>query len=55
MEEGRVSGEMITCPWHGSGFSLLDGSVRRGPSTAPLPVYECRVSQGSVEVRDRGE
>jgi len=43
----------VTCPWHGSRFRLGDGSVARGPATAPQPVFETRVRNGSVEVRLR--
>lgn len=49
--EGDVDGECITCPWHGSTFRLDDGSVTRGPATAPQPLFETRVSQGRVSVR----
>lgn len=49
---GEVDGQpCITCPWHGSVFSLLDGHVVHGPATAPQPVYDVRVRDGKVEVR----
>lgn len=51
---GEVEGEVVTCPCHGSRFSLRDGSVRRGPATAPQPVYEARDRDGQVEVRAQG-
>ncbi len=41
----------VTCPLHGSRFSLDDGSVRRGPATAPVPAFDVRVESGRVEVR----
>lgn len=41
----------VVCPWHGSTFRLLDGSVVHGPATAPLPVFLTRVVAGAVEVR----
>lgn len=51
----RAAGSMhtVTCPAHGSVFSLDDGSVRRGPATASLRAYEVRVTGGIVEVRSR--
>jgi nitrite reductase/ring-hydroxylating ferredoxin subunit/uncharacterized membrane protein len=49
LEDGR-----ITCPWHKSSFRLADGSVQRGPATAPQPVYETRVRAGRIEVRPAG-
>jgi nitrite reductase/ring-hydroxylating ferredoxin subunit/uncharacterized membrane protein len=53
MEQGEHHDGVVTCPWHGSQFSLHDGSLVRGPATTPLPVFECRVVEGVVEVRHR--
>jgi len=50
---GEVEGELVTCPCHGSRFDLRDGSVQRGPATAPQPVYDVRERDGRVEVRLR--
>jgi len=36
--EGKIEGECVTCPWHGSRFALADGEVRRGPATRPQPI-----------------
>jgi nitrite reductase/ring-hydroxylating ferredoxin subunit len=43
----------VTCPVHGSVFSLVDGGVRRGPATRPVQAFEARVNDGMVEVRPR--
>jgi nitrite reductase/ring-hydroxylating ferredoxin subunit/uncharacterized membrane protein len=53
LHEGRVTddGTCITCPWHGSTFSLEDGAVRRGPATAPQHAFDVRVDSGRVMVR----
>jgi nitrite reductase/ring-hydroxylating ferredoxin subunit/uncharacterized membrane protein len=51
LDEGHVEGNVLQCPWHGSEFSLVDGSVRRGPATTPQPYYAARVRDGFVEVR----
>ena len=51
LHEGELDGDCIACPWHGTRFRLEDGSVERGPSAYPQPVYEARVSDGRVEVR----
>jgi nitrite reductase/ring-hydroxylating ferredoxin subunit/uncharacterized membrane protein len=48
---GEVEGESVTCPCHGSRFSLRDGSIERGPATAPQPVFETRDRDGRIEVR----
>jgi nitrite reductase/ring-hydroxylating ferredoxin subunit/uncharacterized membrane protein len=54
LHRGEVSGGSVTCPCHGSTFSLEDGSIVRGPATAPQPAYEARIQEGKVEVRPRG-
>ena len=41
----------VTCPVHGSVFSLEEGRVLRGPATTPLPAYEARINADVVEVR----
>jgi nitrite reductase/ring-hydroxylating ferredoxin subunit/uncharacterized membrane protein len=51
MEQGQVQDTNIECPWHYSLYSLEDGSYLRGPTTAPLPVYETRITDGQVTVR----
>jgi nitrite reductase/ring-hydroxylating ferredoxin subunit/uncharacterized membrane protein len=49
--EGSFDAETVTCPWHGSCFALADGALLRGPSAMPLPRYETRVNNGTIEVR----
>ena len=51
LEEGTFDADTVTCPWHGSCFALADGALLRGPSAMPLPRYETRVKNGTVEVR----
>lgn len=57
LHRGRLntSGNLvtITCPLHGSLFSLTDGRVLRGPATSWLPSYEARVTGEIVEIRQR--
>ena len=47
----HVSEGQISCPWHNSTFNLADGSVVRGPASAPQPCYETRLRDGTIEVR----
>ena len=51
----RSSGSLVsvTCPLHGSTFSLGDGRVLRGPASIPIDVWETRVVDGVVQVRRR--
>jgi nitrite reductase/ring-hydroxylating ferredoxin subunit/uncharacterized membrane protein len=50
LHEGELRDETIVCPCHGSTFQL-DGAIVRGPATAPQPVFETRLRDGSIEVR----
>ena len=51
LAEGDFADGCVRCPWHGSTFRLADGKVVRGPAAASQPVYEVRVTDGTVEVR----
>lgn len=53
LHEGELvddDGPCVTCPWHGSVFSLENGDVVHGPATAGQPRFETRVADGMVEV-----
>jgi nitrite reductase/ring-hydroxylating ferredoxin subunit len=47
---GDLADGCLTCPWHGSVFRLADGSVARGPATAPQPSFEVREVGGAIQV-----
>lgn len=52
--EGEVIGSgadaCVVCPWHGSTFSLRDGTAVRGPAAVDQPALKTRVVDGVVEV-----
>jgi nitrite reductase/ring-hydroxylating ferredoxin subunit/uncharacterized membrane protein len=50
LSDGQLADGCLTCPWHGSIFRLADGSVARGPATAPQPAFQARVVAGAVQV-----
>jgi nitrite reductase/ring-hydroxylating ferredoxin subunit/uncharacterized membrane protein len=50
LDEGELSDGCVTCPWHGSVFSLATGDVVHGPATSPQPSFEVRVVDGEVQV-----
>jgi nitrite reductase/ring-hydroxylating ferredoxin subunit/uncharacterized membrane protein len=54
LDEGQlIGGDYVVCPWHGSEFDVRTGGVRHGPATAPVPTFDVRVQNGTIEVRSR--
>ena len=53
LSEGKLEGDCIRCPWHGSVFSLESGEVIESPAVQPLVVFEARVNAGQIGVRVR--
>ena len=51
LTEGKLDGDTVVCPWHGSRFDLSSGAVVEGPSAFPQPCFEVRTREGQVEVR----
>jgi nitrite reductase/ring-hydroxylating ferredoxin subunit len=53
LDQGSIEGECLVCPWHGSQFRLKDGSVARGPATAPQLAYDVRSVGDRVQIKVR--
>jgi nitrite reductase/ring-hydroxylating ferredoxin subunit/uncharacterized membrane protein len=51
LSRGPVEDLTVTCPLHGSRFTLADGCVSRGPASQPQPVLPTRIRNGWIEVR----
>src|ERR1044072_2935348 len=51
LSEGKLEGDVVQCPWHGSRFNVKAGSVVDGPAPFPQPCCEARVREGQIEVR----
>ncbi len=51
LAEGKMEGEMIVCPCHGSGFRISDGEVLQGPATLGQPAFQVRVQGGRIAVK----
>jgi nitrite reductase/ring-hydroxylating ferredoxin subunit len=43
----------VTCPAHGSMFSLNDGRVMRGPARRREPAFDARIRDEQIEIRPR--
>jgi nitrite reductase/ring-hydroxylating ferredoxin subunit len=55
LSNGRVVGDCLECPWHGSRFRLTDGARQRGPTVYDQPAYEVRrTADGEWEARRKG-
>lgn len=46
LNEGKIVGDTIACPWHDSRYELANGHVVRGPSVYDQPAYEVRAREG---------
>jgi nitrite reductase/ring-hydroxylating ferredoxin subunit/uncharacterized membrane protein len=55
LDEGKLVGDAIQCPWHGSELALNDGHVVNGPTTFPARCYDVRVRSGMVQIRAAGK
>jgi len=51
LADGEIHDGCITCPYHGSVFSLRDGRVRGGPAASPQRTFAVRERDGRLEVR----
>jgi nitrite reductase/ring-hydroxylating ferredoxin subunit len=50
LSEGEVSGEEVTCPWHGAIYSIKTGAVLGPPAPRGVASYAVRVQGSDVEV-----
>lgn len=39
LDEGKLDGSTVTCPWHGSQFNVCTGAVLKGPATVPVRTW----------------
>jgi len=53
LAEGKIEGDSVVCPWHGSRFCLEDGRVQDGPATTNQPTFDLKVEGGNVLIRAR--
>jgi nitrite reductase/ring-hydroxylating ferredoxin subunit/uncharacterized membrane protein len=51
LDEGKLEGDVVTCPWHFSRFRFSDGHVVGGPATFDQPPLLVRERGDVVEVK----
>jgi cytochrome P450/nitrite reductase/ring-hydroxylating ferredoxin subunit len=51
LSDGELDGAVVVCPCHGSEFDVRTGDVLTPPALDPLPVFEARELDGTVQVR----
>lgn len=47
---GRLDGETIRCPCHGSVFNVRTGEVVKGPAKRPEPAYPVTVENDELSI-----
>ena len=51
LNEGKLEGYDVECPWHGSKFDVRTGEPTRPPAQQPVPANEVKVEENSILVR----
>lgn len=50
LSQGRVEGDEVECPWHGSRFDIRTGEIKLFPAREDVATYNVRVTDNDVEV-----
>ena len=50
LSKGRMEGEVVTCPCHGSRFNLKTGAVVRGPAAEAEPSFPVTIEGDAIWV-----
>jgi nitrite reductase/ring-hydroxylating ferredoxin subunit len=50
LAQGAISGDKVTCPWHGATFNIKTGEVVGPPARQAVACYGVRVSGTDIEV-----
>jgi nitrite reductase/ring-hydroxylating ferredoxin subunit len=48
LAEGRLYGNIVTCPWHGSRFDVTTGQVCEGPAAQAVTKYPVHIEGQSI-------
>ncbi len=50
LSQGRIDGQNVICPCHGSTFDLKTGNLVKGPARKPEPSYPVKVEAEEIIV-----
>jgi nitrite reductase/ring-hydroxylating ferredoxin subunit len=50
LSSGKLEGETVRCPCHGSMFNVRTGEVVKGPAKNPEPSYPVTVENGEISI-----
>ena len=48
LSSGKLVGDNVTCPCHGSTFDVKTGTVVNGPAKKPEPAYETKTEGNDI-------
>jgi 3-phenylpropionate/trans-cinnamate dioxygenase ferredoxin component len=48
LAKGKLEGNVVQCPWHGSRFDITSGKVLRPPAIREEPTYEVKVEDNNI-------
>ena len=52
LAEGKLEGYEVECPWHCSRFDIRTGKVVRPPAMRSEPIYEIKVEDDNILVKN---
>ena len=50
LSKGKLQGETVVCPCHGSTFDLKTGNFVKGPTKKPEPIYQLKVENNDIMI-----
>lgn len=54
LNEGRIEGHTITCPWHGACYDIITGAVLKPPARRPIKVFPVTIDGNIGRVDEPG-
>ncbi|MGH9974713.1 MAG: Rieske (2Fe-2S) protein, partial [Nitrososphaeraceae archaeon] len=48
LNEGKLEGYDVECPWHGSKFDVRTGEPTKPPARQAVPTYEVKIEDNNI-------